>query len=132
MVMRRLMFDTCFLIDFEREMNAGGGRAHEFLRAHATCRAAICWTVAGEFAEGFGDIGHPACAAMLNRFEVLPIDENTAGCYARVARELRNSRQMIGANDLWIAATALAHDVELVTRNAGEFGRVPGLRMLCY
>lgn len=132
MVMRRLLFDTCFLIDLEREMKVGDGPAHRFLREHSSCHAATSWTVAGEFAEGFGDILHPACVAMLGRFEILPMNESTAGHYARVASELRKIRQMIGANDLWIAAAAIAHDVELVTRNLSDFGRVPGLRIAGY
>ena len=33
----------------------------------------------------------------------------------------------IGANDLLIAATALAHDLTLVTHNLEEFSRVVGL-----
>lgn len=132
MVMRRLLFDTCFLIDLEREMKVGDGSAHRFLRKHASCHAVISWTVAGEFAEGFGDILQPACAEMLSRFETLPMNESTAGHYARVASELRKIRQMIGANDLWIAAAALAHEVELVTRNLDDFGRIPGLRIVRY
>jgi tRNA(fMet)-specific endonuclease VapC len=35
----------------------------------------------------------------------------------------------IGPNDLVIAATALAHQVTLVTHNAAEFSRVPGLQL---
>lgn len=34
----------------------------------------------------------------------------------------------IGANDLMIAATALAHGAVLITRNVREFERVPNLR----
>lgn len=33
----------------------------------------------------------------------------------------------IGGNDLWIAATALAHGATLVTNNTGEFTRVSDL-----
>jgi predicted nucleic acid-binding protein len=36
---------------------------------------------------------------------------------------------MIGAHDLWIAATALAHDFGLATRNSAHFGRITGLRV---
>ena len=37
-----------------------------------------------------------------------------------------------GANDMWIAATALAHAQPLLTRNAREFARVPGLQVESY
>ena len=36
-------------------------------------------------------------------------------------------RAMIGPNDLWIAAHALALNLPLVTNNTREFARVPGL-----
>lgn len=35
--------------------------------------------------------------------------------------------QMIGENDLKIAATALHHKLTVVTRNVRHFSRVPGL-----
>jgi len=36
----------------------------------------------------------------------------------------------MGAHDLWIAATALAHGFGVATRNAREFERVRGLRVI--
>ena len=38
-------------------------------------------------------------------------------------------RIRIGTMDLKIAATALAYDATLVTRNFGDFSKVPGLRL---
>lgn len=130
--MRRLLFDTCFLIDLEREMKRGAGRAQAFLHENQEAMACISWTVAGEFAEGFGDIREPACAAMLARFEILPMDEATAGQYALITAKLRREKQLIGTNDLWIAAAAVAHGLDLVTNNTAHFGRVPGLSVRGY
>lgn len=39
---------------------------------------------------------------------------------------------LIGANDMWIAATAKAFGVSLVTRNADDFDRVSGLSVKRY
>ncbi len=130
--MNDLIFDTCFLIDLEREMHRGSGPAHTFLAQHPTDRPWIAWTVAGEFAEGFSDIHHPACVAMLDRFDVVAMDGPTAGHYARITSGLRKKNQLIGANDLWIAAAALAVDFPLVTNNAAHFIRVPGLKIVGY
>jgi tRNA(fMet)-specific endonuclease VapC len=132
MGMKRLMFDTCFLIDLEREMKRGPGKACAFLRGYQAAHACIPWTVAGEFAEGFSDIRDPACAAMLDRFTILPMDLATAGQYARITAQLRRENQLIGTNDLWIAAAALAHGLELVTSNTAHFGRVAGLSLCSY
>jgi predicted nucleic acid-binding protein len=130
--MSSYLFDTCFLIDLEREMRRAPGKAHEFLKQRASSRPCISWTVAGEFAEGFGDIHHPACAAMLARFDILPMDQATAHLYAVTTRHLRKSNQLIGANDHWIAAAALAHAMPLVTNNAEHFSRIPGLLVVGY
>lgn len=130
--MRRLLFDTCFLIDLEREMKRGAGKAQAFLRENQEASACIPWTVAGEFAEGFPDIRDPGCAAMLGRFEIVPMDEATAGQYARITAQLRQQNQLIGTNDLWIAAAAVANGLELVTNNTAHFGRVTGLSLRGY
>jgi predicted nucleic acid-binding protein len=130
--MSDLLFDTCFLIDLQREMRRGKGKAHHFLGQNAAARPWLTWTVAGEFAEGFGDIRHPACAAMLARYDILPMDESTAHQYAVSTRLLRGQNQLIGANDLWIAAAALAHAMPLVTNNSAHFSRIPGLSVMGY
>ena len=132
MVMKSMLFDTCFLIDIEREMRRGPSGAHAFLSDHRSARACITWTVAGEFAEGFADIHDPACATMLARFEILPMNLATAAAYARITAQLRREKRLIGTNDLWIAAAALAYDMELVTRNADHFKRVPGIAVTVY
>ena len=46
--MNGCLFDTCFLIDLEREMRRGPGKAHDFLRQHAASRPCITLTIAGE------------------------------------------------------------------------------------
>jgi tRNA(fMet)-specific endonuclease VapC len=43
--------------------------------------------------------------------------------------ELRRQKIRIGTRDLRIAATALVHDLTLVTRNHKDFFRVPALRI---
>jgi len=130
--MNAFLFDTCFLIDLEREMQRGAGKAHLFLERNSLSRACISWTVAGEFAEGFGDLNHPACAAMLSRFKILEMGDSTAHQYAVTTRSLRDRNQLIGANDHWIAAAALAFSMPLVSNNIAHFGRIPGLEVIGY
>lgn len=67
--------------------------------------------------------------ALLERHELIEITEEVAEAYARIRVSLERTGGSIGSNDLWIAATALAHDATLVTNNTGEFSRVPGLKI---
>ena len=60
---------------------------------------------------------------------VLGISDDVLKCYARLRAKLGGTGQPIGANDLWIAAQALAEQAILVTGNSREFSRVPGLRL---
>ena len=66
-------------------------------------------------------------AGLARRYKVLPFDADCAEEYGKVRAHLAATVQMIGANDLLIAA--LAHNLTLVTHNAAEFGRVPGLAL---
>lgn len=60
-------------------------------------------------------------------FESLPFDDEAAERYGEIRAHLRREGRPIGANDLLIAAIAVAYELTLVTRNVGEFARVPRL-----
>ncbi len=64
---------------------------------------------------------------ILQILPVFPFDLSAARFHAEVGALLRSSGKMIGANDLVIAATALANGCSVLTANAREFERVPGL-----
>jgi tRNA(fMet)-specific endonuclease VapC len=53
-----------------------------------------------------------------------------ARVHADVWATLERTGDVPGAHDLWIAATALAHGLGVATRNARDFTRVPGLRVV--
>lgn len=65
--------------------------------------------------------------AILTQFPILPITVAIARIHAELSATLEKSGQKIGAHDLWIAATCLAHGHHLATGNTAEFARVPGL-----
>jgi len=131
--MESLIFDTTFLIDFQRERtgNSSGG-AHEFLEAHADAGAYLPVTAYGEFAEGFTNRMDRAFLSVVESFELLPVTRTVADAYAAIVRKLRARGRLIGTNDLWIAATAVDKNWPLVTRNTAEFARVAGLQLRSY
>jgi tRNA(fMet)-specific endonuclease VapC len=65
--------------------------------------------------------------AFLAPYRILPFGDEESVFYARIRSELEAEGKPMGANDLLIAATALARGATLVTRNTREFGRVKGL-----
>jgi predicted nucleic acid-binding protein len=58
------------------------------------------------------------------RVGILKIDEITAERYATISDTLRAAGTPISANDLWIAASALQHGLEILTTDS-DFKRVP-------
>jgi tRNA(fMet)-specific endonuclease VapC len=67
--------------------------------------------------------------SLLDDFAVQAWGEPADRQYAEVCAALERAGTPIGANDLLIAAHALALDCILVTDNEREFARVPGLRV---
>lgn len=57
------------------------------------------------------------------------LSENTADHYGDIRASLQKSGQLIGNNDLWIAAHARSQGWILVTNNEREFLRVDGLNV---
>ncbi|MBI2940903.1 MAG: PIN domain-containing protein [Chloroflexi bacterium] len=65
--------------------------------------------------------------AILETIPVLPFDLRIARIYARLSAQLAAAGQPVGAHDLLIGATALAHGCPVLTENVRDFHRVPGL-----
>lgn len=67
---------------------------------------------------------------LLGSLEALPVTMAVARAHAGIWAGLERKGKMIGAHDLWIAATALTHGMSLATANAAEFERIPGLTVV--
>ena len=128
-----LILETSFLVDLERELVADApGPAHRFLEAHGTHQLNITFTIAGELAAAPRLNERGAWDQLVSPFEVLGCTPDVCWRYGRLYRYLKANGLLIDANDLWIAATALAFGVPLVTRNERHFSRVPGLEVIGY
>jgi tRNA(fMet)-specific endonuclease VapC len=67
---------------------------------------------------------------LLAELQAIPITQQVARIHADIWSVLAERGEPIGAHDLWIAATAVAHGLALATRNDAQFRRVPGLRII--
>ena len=93
----------------------------------------ISFQTAGELHEwavgsNWGTARRAGFAAHMTRYLVLESDPTICRLWAevRVARR----RQPISTDDAWIAATALARGLELVTHNPADFAGIPGLMII--
>lgn len=61
--------------------------------------------------------------------EPLPVDGEVASVWAELRIALRDVGRKMPINDSWIAATAIAHGMPLVTQD-DDYRDVPGLRVI--
>ncbi len=128
-----LILETTFLIDLEREaLRSSRGVAHEFLEHHASVPLYLSFTVAGELAVGYGAERRGHWERFVAPFHVLPCTLDVCWHYGLADRALRARGELIGTNDLWIAAAGLAYEMPIVTRNHRHFRRVAGLEVIAY
>jgi len=90
----------------------------------------------GEFAFGIQDSRRAkAYAEWLAKFvtliRVLSVTAETAQCYADARSKLKQNGTPIPANDLWIAALALQHQMPLLSRDK-HFDAVKGVRRISW
>ena len=70
--------------------------------------------------------------AVLARVPVLSFETEEARIHAGLFAALAKQGKMIGAHDLIIAATAIAHNCAVLTENIREFAKVPGLEAIAF
>jgi tRNA(fMet)-specific endonuclease VapC len=65
-----------------------------------------------------------AAEHVLGQYSTIDITAAVARVHALVSAELARAGTLVGAHDLWIAATALGHGLGVMTRNARDFERI--------
>lgn len=102
------------------------------LRQTPAIEIAVCSIVWAELLHGARKYEHreerqARVEQTLAPYQSLPFDDAAARRYADIRDDLETRGEVIGSNDLLIAAIALSHGLVLVT-NDGGFDRVTGLR----
>lgn len=128
--------DLTFLVDSDWIIDALAGRtsAVEVLAALRDDGLALSTVTIGEVLDGgYGaedpEATFPVHRYFLDGFFILEVTDPVADTFARLRATLRKQGNLIPDLDLLIAATALVHDLSLLTRNERHFARVPGLRL---
>ncbi len=66
---------------------------------------------------------------LAQRFDALPVDERVAEAWALLVARIRRAGQRVPINDSWIAATAIAHGVPVLTQD-GDYAAMPGVEVI--
>ena len=125
------LLDTNFCVDVIKGTSVLGMRK---LRMHEPEEIFLCSIVKAELSYGARLSSRVAENVRLLEdffvpFPSIPFDDACADYYGRIRAELRRDGNMIGSNDLMIAAIAKTHDLTLVTHNLRDFTRVVGLKI---
>ncbi|KYF76896.1 hypothetical protein BE17_41775 [Sorangium cellulosum] len=108
------------------------------LRDHGDEPVAIAMITASELLHGVHRAAEPSQRArreafverLLAHLSLIPFDLVVARVHARLSAELAAKGSPVGAHDLLIAATALAVEYDVATRDERSFPRIPGLTVL--
>ena len=124
------LIDTDWVIDYLK----GIERAGNLVGSLVNDGISISLITYGEFFEGIYYGGNPeqhelVFRALLQDVSIVPLSENSMELFAHIRGDLRSRGQIIGDADLLIAATALEHDLTLVTQNLRHFNRIPNLKL---
>lgn len=130
-----VLIDASILIEYERGSLDARALAGERLAGRDEEPFYLSVVTASELLHGVHRAGDPARRArrsafvegVLNQFPTLDIGLAVARVHAVLWADLAAAGTPIGAHDLWLAATAVAHGLALATANRREFDRVPGL-----
>ena len=126
-----------YLLDTDLCIAVMRGRAPELRERFARLvrgEAAISVVTYGELSYGANKSRQQeqAVASLAEFVSLVPVaalDASAGAEYGRIRAVLEARGQVIGNNDLWIAAHAAALQLVLVTHNQREFSRVPGLQV---
>jgi tRNA(fMet)-specific endonuclease VapC len=125
----RYLLDTNICIYIRRERPQAVLERFKTLPPGSTAISVITY---GELAYGVRKSPDPHRAKMILEelialIPVLPMAADAAETYGTIRSDLAARGELIGNNDLWIAAHARSLEMILVTNNEKEFQRVGGL-----
>lgn len=125
----RYLLDTNIVSDLVRNPH---GHVAQHIRRVGEAQVCTSIIVAAELRYGAAKKGSPRLtaqlAAILDALEVLPLETPADVIYGSLRAGLEQKGKPIGANDLLIAAQAIALAHILVTDNKREFARIDQLR----
>jgi tRNA(fMet)-specific endonuclease VapC len=126
-----ILLDTNVMIHYLKGDPAIAARIHSASRGDLTIPAIVVYELEyGTLRSTLPARRRRELEAGLAHLQHVPFDSAAAIAAARIRVELEKQGSTIGPLDLLIAGTAVSRGAALVTNNAREFARVPGLRVM--
>lgn len=129
--MRAVLVDTNVVSYFFRK-DSRSGAYEKAIVGHTRCISFM--TLAELFKwpieRNFGKRKTHELEVFIHGFAVLPFDDAMARQWAKLVTDLKRKGVGLSFSDSWIAATALRHNLPLVTHNGKHFEKVPGLTLI--
>ncbi|AEE50249.1 type II toxin-antitoxin system VapC family toxin [Haliscomenobacter hydrossis] len=127
--MKQAIIDTDTLSFFFRNKPEVVGKINEYLEFHGVINLSIV-----TYYEVLNGLLFKDAQKQFERFErfvelnqIIALNVEVAKKAAEIYADLRKKGQVIGHNDVLIAATAIVYDLVLVTNNTNHFSRIPAL-----
>lgn len=122
----RLLIDTSILIDHLRKPQKDETL---FYRLASQYDYVISVITEFEFLIGSSPTSRQFIAALLAKLPVLPFDSACVKTASEIHNVLKAKNQILPLPDVFIAATAVTHDLQLLRLNRKHFDRVESLKL---
>jgi tRNA(fMet)-specific endonuclease VapC len=124
---QQLLIDTSILIDHLRKQRKDQTL---FYRATFEHECRISAITEFEFRVGSTPKNYKFIEEILEDVPVLPFDSACVQAATDLYQELKGNNQLLALPDVFIAATAIVHQIPLLTLNRKHFERIGRLRLL--
>lgn len=122
----RLLIDTSILIDHFRNQRKEITPLYQ-VSLHYEC--VISSITEFEFLVGSNQKNYSSISDLLSKLSVLPFDSACVQKAAQIYRDLKLKHQLISLPDIFIAATAVTHNLQLMTLNIKHFEKIEALNL---
>lgn len=126
MASERLLIDTSILIDHLRKTAKD---KTVFYQLAPKCEFVISSITEFEFSVGSTPRNEEFVHELLASLPVLPFDSASVNAAVKIFQTLKATNQLISLPDIFIAATAIANNLPLLTLNRKHFKRVGQLKL---
>ena len=129
----RYLIDTNWIVDAIR-----GGRRSRLVRSQIRNRArdgigisviSLAELSVGHFRSREAEQSRNDTLQVIEPFALIEVDPETCDIFGQLKATLLNQGNLIEDFDIVIAATALQHDLILLTNNSRDFARIDSLRL---